>query len=351
MTYALRLTAAATLAAATALLPTPATAAPDVDGCLAARPGAVTADAVTPGDDVVCLPSGTERVPSEGDDTYLWVGDEAGELRPATNPDTAQPWYDDPGVDTLSLELWDGAWTDGDRMFGVRVHFPVDGLRLTEHADTFGRADVCDRLTSNTGFLIDAGAGDDLVQCVTGQITTGEGSDTVVGVTLGTTVDTGAGGDHVIGDGDADSISLGSGDDTADVVAGAVDEVYGGTGTDVVQASRNDLLFSARMVAAPAPAPQPVVRPAASGSLRCVNGRETTLGTARLNNSRSNVSVAYTVVKRLPSGKVTREQVRVPAGEVKARSVRVRGDRQVARLTVRAAGDTLLSLRVPGRRC
>jgi Ca2+-binding RTX toxin-like protein len=190
------------------------------------------------------------------------------------------------------------------------------------------------------------GDGDDLVQCVAMTVLAGNGADSVHGVADGSTVQAGPGADFVAGDLDADVVSLGGGDDTGNVVNGSVDEVYGGAGTDVVKASSNDLLFSAQRASASGAAQ--VVRPKASVTRqRCRSGAA--VRTVRLNNRGSTVAVGYTLAKRV-HGHTVRDSVRVAAGGARAKVLRVRAQR-VARVTVRAAGDRLLTTRINGRRC
>lgn len=224
--------------------------------CLAEVPGAVTAQAVSEGDDTVCLGPEDDRVPSAGDDTYLWVGEEAeGSVAPSMGP-TGYLMYADPGVDTLSLSRWSSGWTESYEvngfggMFGVRVFFDVEKITLTPQDDSFGDLNACGRLTENNGLVINAGAGDDTLNCVAGELIGGGGADVITGVALGTTVAAGAGSDLVIGDGDADSIRLGRGGDCAVVTRGGVDTVYGGIGRDGIVAGGNDVLVSAQDVTA-----------------------------------------------------------------------------------------------------
>lgn len=244
------LTAVAAVAAGAAALIAPATAhaATAVEDCLAARPGAVTVAAVTPGDDTVCVGPTDVRVASAGNDTYLWVGTTAQAADKLTG-DT----IDDPGDDTLSLALWTTPWTESfapngfGGMFGVRVFINVENIVYTPLNDRIGDPAGCGRLTANNGIGFALGAGDDTVNCVAGEISTGTGADVVRGVALGTTVHTGAGNDLAVGDANGDVIVLGSGADTAKVEAGGADTVSGGAGADTVFASRNDAVSSAQV--------------------------------------------------------------------------------------------------------
>jgi Ca2+-binding RTX toxin-like protein len=321
-----------------------------VEDCLAAKPGAVTTTEVTPGDDLVCLTSDDMRIASEGDDTYLWVGGTS------EGTDTIEgDVVDDPGTDTASMEMWEGPWIDGDHadpnsnVLGNRWHIHTERFTFTPFADTLGDPDNCSGVLGNGGLTYDMDDGSDTVRCVAATILAGEGADTVRGVADGGTVQAGPGADHVIGDLDADVISLGAGADTATVVEGAVDRVFGGDGSDVVRASSNDLLFSARMFAAPAPAPQPVVKPRFSTSVGCERG--VTVRTLRLDNRASNVAVDYRLAVRRPSGRIVRDTVRVGGDAVRTREVRVGADRATAKVSVRAAGDLLWAGLVRGARC
>jgi Ca2+-binding RTX toxin-like protein len=186
------------------------------------------------------------------------------------------------------------------------------------------------------------GDGDDLVQCVAMTVLAGDGADTVRGVADGSMVQAGPGQDFVSGDLDADVVHLGGGDDTANVANGAVDTVYGGAGSDVVRASSNDLLFSARPFSAPKP--EPVVRPAATaGRVRCVPGGAAR--TLRLNNRASTTAVRYTVLAHR-GVRTVRDTIRVSADRVTTTQVQSRRSTAV-RVVVKAAGQRLLAVRVP----
>lgn len=211
-----------------------------VDACLANHPGAVTYDAVTSGNDLVCVD--TDAVGSEGDDTYFWVGVDE-------NPDTVlvavNPAYD-PGNDTLSLADWSHGFDESWGFYGVHyLGTVVENIDYTAHDDVVGDANACDNLSGSAGVTFNTGLGADLVQCVVGTINTQGGDDTIVGVTLNATANAGGGNDTVTGDAGADAINLGSGNDSAYVVGKGVDTVSGGTGTDVVTASSNDVVTSA----------------------------------------------------------------------------------------------------------
>lgn len=259
-----RLTVASIAAAALVAVVAPATAAhADEAGtdlvaqCITDNPGAVTDDAVTDGDDLVCVGDDQAINGSRGDDTYLWV---------TTNPATATigvrraldsqghpvPGFTDLGHDTLSLALWPGAYTDtsmwGYRAFGVDA---TESLVLTGFNDTFNLPHEGDcGLTENTDASIDAGDGDDTVNCVAGNITTGTGADTVNGasidsvvdtgtgadtvenISVHTTVDTGADADTVTGVGGDSEITTADGNDTITDVAAST--VTAGAGDDVI---------------------------------------------------------------------------------------------------------------------
>jgi hypothetical protein len=114
------------------ILAPPATAQPAeaLTECLS-QPGAVLPSEVTFGSDLVCVESGQTLMGSEGDDTYQWVdGETGGMLDGADGPD-------DPGNDTLSLELWTTGYRDVydangyGGMFVVRVYFVPEEVRYT----------------------------------------------------------------------------------------------------------------------------------------------------------------------------------------------------------------------------
>lgn len=272
-------TATAALTIALAVVAAPAHADegdPDyVAICLDAHPGAVAAVDVTDGNDTVCVDS--LWVPSEGDDTYLWVGADVDEeivLAGAgnTGDGIVKP---DPGIDTLSLADWSvplvETYSDNGvgGLFGVRV-VNIDNpevVRYTDHDDVIGDPNLCSRMgsydDSGASISLYTGLGADTVQCTLGDIFTEGGDDTIVGVADGMAVDAGAGDDTVTGDGTADEIDLGSGDDTANVVDGGADVVEGGAGTDTVDASADDVLTGVEVarrvtVATPPAVTQPV---------------------------------------------------------------------------------------------
>lgn len=239
-----------------------------VTTCLAAHPDAVAWDAVTDGNDLVCVD--TLRKPSAGDDTYLWVG---------ADVDTAmvlRSWgyAEDFGHDTLSLADWSTGYVDQydengrGGMFGVRViGVEVEQVDYTAHDDSIGWLPACSGVTASAGVQFNLGDGNDTVNCVAGIISAGPGDDRLVGISHGTILDAGPGDDIVTGDGDADDIVLGDGADVAYVEDGTedgavADLVDAGEGDDVVYADRADVVYSARLVLpAVDPVEPPVVDP------------------------------------------------------------------------------------------
>lgn len=279
-------TAIAALAAAAVGLVTvasPATADEEtkpspVDLCLDRHPGAVPAEGVTPGNDLVCV----ERtfIPSEGDDTYLWVGADTNGaviLRGTLDRYSIVP---DPGTDTLSLADWTvplvETYTESGvgGLFGIRIT-AIDSpevIRYTDFDDVIGDPNVCARMGGYTGGVVPishyTGLGADTVQCTVGNIFTEGDDDTILGVTDGAAVFAGTGNDTVTGDGTSDHIDLGAGDDRAFVRDGGVDAVMGGAGVDTVVASRDDRLSAvefARYPAVATPAPPKSPKPPRCG--------------------------------------------------------------------------------------
>lgn len=271
----IRLTVASIAAALVAVV-APATAAhadTEVDQCLSAHPGAVTVDAVTDGNDTVCVGDNQTINGSLGDDTYLWVTadpahSQTGAHRLMGGPDNIGA---DPGNDTLSLADWTFPFIDnGMGLWGYRV-FGIDAtenLILTSYDDTLGDATPGCAPTEVGNTTIDSGAGDDRLSCLSGNLVTGLGDDTVTGASQHAVVDTGDGADtvrdisvqttvttdagadtvdNVLGDSavntgdDADTITdvaastvqAGAGDDVIDTVTDA-STIYAGTGNDTI---------------------------------------------------------------------------------------------------------------------
>lgn len=367
-----RLSRAATVAVASlaliATLPAVAHAATPVEDCLAAMPGAVTVENATDGDDTVCVDANGVLQPSPGDDTYLWVGAEnGGHIDTPRVPDssgTPQAVLD-PGHDILSLELWTAAFTKGqfndpDDTYVAMVD--VEGVRYTPFSDNVGSLVHCN-LQSQGSITYETLGGDDTVQCVHGTLYTGDGNDTISGVSWAATVYAGAGDDHVDGDGDGDRINLGEGEDTVDVAGGGIDEVWGGPGIDTnlggtttaqamtfaaAAAPRRDVFHSVER-GVPSTKPKPVARPAVRSRLLCQ--RKTTVRRIALVNRRSTRPVTFRVANHRPAGRTVRSAVTVPAGQVRYRQVRARGKRNVADVDVRAAGRVWHLNVVRGARC
>lgn len=105
--------------------------------------------------------------------------------------------------------------------------------------------------------------------------------------------------------------------------------------------------IGATVFAMPVPAHAGDVSPAVRTSVHCEGS--TTVRTLVLDNRRSARAVTFRIRNSRPAGHTLRSSVIVPAGETKARQVRVRNRGWVADLGVRAAGQVLLDTVVVGR--
>ena len=103
----------------------------------------------------------------------------------------------------------------------------------------------------------------------------------------------------------------------------------------------------AGLVALPAPAQAGDVSPSVRTSVHCEGS--TTVRNLVLDNRRSARAVTFRIRNSRPAGHSLHSSVVVPAGETKLRKVRVRHQRWVADVGVRAAGQVLLDTVVVGR--
>lgn len=254
MNSVIKTTLAAVAAIGFTVLATPASAEEPnpqaIQDCLDRHPEAVMAQAVTEGNDLVCVRD--KVLPSPGDDTYLWVGADVDEdiiLRGNSEAD--------PGVDTLSLADWTLPLIETYNevghggLFGVRV-IAVDDpevVRYTALNDVIGDPNLCGRVGGPNvpDLALHTGGGADTVRCTFANIFTEGGDDVVIGVEQNVTVNAGAGDDKVIGDAGADTITLGTGNDRAFVEWGGADVVKAGAGDDTVWATRKDTVRSAQV--------------------------------------------------------------------------------------------------------